>query len=205
MYKKYEFTGETKGHFGATLRRIRRLSDGLVGGWIEKEENLSQEGTCFVYDEAIAYRNGSVLEDATISGTSEVFGNAAVSGFSKVSGCVIVHGNATVTDNTKLFDMVEVCGNAIVGGDSVIRANASISNKAYIQSSSDVITFSNVGSKNGTLTAYRTSEGDVELTIWCFRGSIEDFLIGVEKKHGDSKIGRVYQSIAETIKIQFDA
>ena len=33
MTKKYEFTGETKEHNGYTLHRIRRLSDGLVGGW----------------------------------------------------------------------------------------------------------------------------------------------------------------------------
>ena len=39
-YKKYEFTGETKEVFGRTLHRIKRLSDGLVGGWIESEDNL---------------------------------------------------------------------------------------------------------------------------------------------------------------------
>ena len=38
MEKKYEFTGETKtlGN-GTILQRIRRLSDGVFGGWIEKE------------------------------------------------------------------------------------------------------------------------------------------------------------------------
>ena len=44
MSKKYEFTGKTKNYKGRLLHRIRRISDGLVGGWIEKEENLSHEG-----------------------------------------------------------------------------------------------------------------------------------------------------------------
>ena len=50
--KRWEFTGETKIHFGITLRRIRaavefKLKCGIVigkgelGGWIEKESNLS--------------------------------------------------------------------------------------------------------------------------------------------------------------------
>ena len=43
--KKYEFTGETKEYGGVSLKRIRRLSDKLLGGWIEKESNLSQDGT----------------------------------------------------------------------------------------------------------------------------------------------------------------
>ena len=47
---KYEFTGETKVFDEVTFNRIRRLSDGLVGGWLEKESNLSHEGECFVYE-----------------------------------------------------------------------------------------------------------------------------------------------------------
>lgn len=32
---KYEFTGETKNFNGVTVIRIRRISDGQIGGWIE--------------------------------------------------------------------------------------------------------------------------------------------------------------------------
>ena len=61
MTKKYEFTGETKVFFGVTLRRIRALtaiaalgvSVGDLGGWIEKEDNLSQVyGNAWVYGNA---------------------------------------------------------------------------------------------------------------------------------------------------------
>ena len=57
--KKYELTNEKKEFLGTTLYRIRalknfELSDGTIihagdlGGWIEKEYNLSQEGFAWV-------------------------------------------------------------------------------------------------------------------------------------------------------------
>ena len=58
--KKYRFTGETMEYNGIILHRIQALVDflevkaGDLGGWIEKEENLSQEGECWVYDESKA-------------------------------------------------------------------------------------------------------------------------------------------------------
>lgn len=56
--KKYEFTSETKMYFGRTLRQIRAIKDfsnvkaGEIGGWIEKESNLSQTGDAWVYGNA---------------------------------------------------------------------------------------------------------------------------------------------------------
>ena len=60
--KKFEFTGETKTislfFRTATLHRIRAVAEfGLVkvgdlGGWIEKEENLSHEGKAWVWGNA---------------------------------------------------------------------------------------------------------------------------------------------------------
>nr|DAP29115.1 MAG TPA: Putative transferase, nesg, ydcK, Structural Genomics.38A [Caudoviricetes sp.] len=55
--KKFEFTGENKVWYGYTLRRIRALVDipthcvkkGDLGGWIEKNKNLSHDGNAQVY------------------------------------------------------------------------------------------------------------------------------------------------------------
>ncbi len=58
---KYEFTGETRDHFGTTLRRIRARSSfgdvtaGDLGGWIESEGNLAQTGAAWVYGDAQVY------------------------------------------------------------------------------------------------------------------------------------------------------
>ena len=70
--KKYEFTGETKVWLGRTLHRIRALvafgdvEVGDLGGWIEKEENLAQEGNAWVYGEARVCDNARVFGEARV-------------------------------------------------------------------------------------------------------------------------------------------
>ena len=72
--KKYEFTGETMDSFGTTLHRIRSLrafSDinvGDIGGWIQKEENLSHKGEAWVYGDARVYGEAQVCGEAWVSG-----------------------------------------------------------------------------------------------------------------------------------------
>ena len=84
MDKKYEFTGETLNWYGRILHRIRALKDfggvkaGDIGGWIEKEENLSHEGTCWVYDEAKVYNEAVVCGEAEVCGEAKVCGKAVV-------------------------------------------------------------------------------------------------------------------------------
>ncbi|MDD9334284.1 MAG: hypothetical protein PV354_11755, partial [Bartonella sp.] len=64
--KKYEFTNETKQVGDVTLYRIRALRDfgdvkaGDLGGFIEKEDNLSHDGNCWVYDKARVFQNARV-------------------------------------------------------------------------------------------------------------------------------------------------
>ena len=70
---KFEFTGEVKSFFGVTLKRIRRPDNGEVGGWIERENNLSVYGNAWVYGDAQVYGN------ARVSGDAQVFGDARVS------------------------------------------------------------------------------------------------------------------------------
>ena len=92
MHKKYEMlsddTIEVNGH---TLHRIRAvrfiknifrdIQPGTLGGYIEKEENLSQEGNCWVYPDT------RILGDAKVTGNTIVCGNTVVfTGFLK-SGC----------------------------------------------------------------------------------------------------------------------
>lgn len=74
MNKKYELTDETKIVNERTLHRIRALKDfgsvraGDLGGWVEKEDNLSQLGACLVYG------------DAQVYGSARVYGNAVITG-----------------------------------------------------------------------------------------------------------------------------
>ena len=89
--KKYELTEETVIVSGKTLYRIRAVRDfgsvkaGDLGGYIEKEENLSHCGEAWVSDNAM------------VCGYAEVCGNA------KVSGKACVCGDAEVSDTRHFF------------------------------------------------------------------------------------------------------
>ena len=79
---KYKLTKTTKKVAGIILFQIQALKDfgnvkkGDLGGWIEKEENLSQE------------------DNAWVSGDAKVFGDAVVYGNALVFGNALVYGNA---------------------------------------------------------------------------------------------------------------
>ena len=84
--KKYELTEDSKVVDGKTLYQIKAIRNidrfgieiGALGGYIEKEENLSQDGDAWVYG------------DARVSGNARVYGDARVSGDAWVSGDAII-------------------------------------------------------------------------------------------------------------------
>ena len=102
MNKKYEFTGEILNCLGRILHRIRALRDfgnvkaGDIGGWIEKEENLSHEGNCWVYDEAEVYGAAVIEDEAVIRDKAVVGGRAVVGGSAIVEDSAVVEGSAVV-------------------------------------------------------------------------------------------------------------
>ena len=63
MSKKYEFTGKEKNAYGKVLKQIvcvaafGSVSVGEVGGWIESEDNLSQYGNAWVFENAQVFGN----------------------------------------------------------------------------------------------------------------------------------------------------
>src|SRR5574344_1443544 len=111
---KYKLTEETKDFLGHKLHRIvcvtafASVSVGDIGGWVESESNLSQEGHAWVYGNAKVY------------GNAEVYGNAKVYGGAKVFGGAFVYGNAEVYGNAKVYGNAEVFGNALVCGDAEV-------------------------------------------------------------------------------------
>lgn len=161
MDKKYEFTGETRKFRGRTLHRIRLLRDitsyyhgvvvggfkaGSLGGWIESEKNLSQEGECWVFNEGIVYQDAVVKENAhlahgaVVGGKAVVRGHALVRGkmtdltsasghsrfYGKMYGCSSVHDDAVVEKGVELYDHVRVDGACIVTGDIRLKGRAAV-------------------------------------------------------------------------------
>ena len=84
--KKYRLTEETTKVGNRTLYRIQALRDfgnvkeGDIGGYIESEKNLSQDGNAWVYGNARVYGDACVYGNARVSGNACVYGNARVYG-----------------------------------------------------------------------------------------------------------------------------
>ena len=101
--KKYELTSETKVINGVELHRIKALNSfgnikkGELGGWIESEKNLSQDGDAWVSGNAKVYDNAMVYDNATVCGDATVSENATVEDKAKVHGNATISGNATVS------------------------------------------------------------------------------------------------------------
>ena len=196
--KKYEFTGETKDFCGVELHRIRALKDfgyvdaGDLGGWIEKEENLSHDGGCWVSGNARVSGNAQVSGDAWVSGDARVYGNAHVSGNAQVSGDAWVSGNA------------QVSGDAWVSGDARVYGDAQVAGDAEIKAPKDTFWISAIGSRYGTTTFFRCADGKVRVTCGCFYGDLDEFAAKVQETHGDNKHGKVYKKLIELAKIQME-
>ena len=123
IQKKYRFTEETMEIRGHIIHRIKAVKDfgyikkGSLGGWIEKEENLSHDDNCWVDNNAKIFGNAKVSENARIFGDALVYGNA------KISGNAIIGDNAKISGNAKLFDNAIVYYNAVVYGNSIVCGN----------------------------------------------------------------------------------
>jgi len=139
MDKKYELVTEdsieVEGH---KLYRIRLLKDlshvesGTLGGYIEKEENLSHKGSCFVTDNAKVYGDASVEENALVvddavikdgaivTDMSYIFNNAVVCNKAMIRDLASIGENATVGGEVDISDSSYICGNASIKGEGFI-------------------------------------------------------------------------------------
>ncbi|MDD6936782.1 MAG: hypothetical protein PUI99_07645 [Clostridiales bacterium] len=141
--RKYEFTEETKTLCdGTVLHRIRALIDidlgwkivkaGELGGWVEKEGNLSHIGNCWVYKNAKVYGDARICGDSRIRGDAKVFGNAMVWDDAVVWDNAMVYGDAEVYGDARIHDDAKVFGNAMVYGDAAVFGNAMVYGDAKV-------------------------------------------------------------------------
>ena len=225
MEKKYKLTEETINVGGTALYRIEALRDfgdvkkGDKGGFIEKEDNLSQSDNCWVYgnakvcDKAMVYNNAKVYDNVMVFDNAMVYGNAKVSGNALVYGNGVVHDNAVVCDNANVygnarvyskakvyeyaavFDDAMVCGNAKVYGCAEVFGEARICGDVVITSNSDYIVFKNWWSSGRYFTWTKSNN---MWKVGCFHGTGKEL---IEKAYQDSEIsGREYERVVNYVE-----
>ncbi len=127
MSRKYEFVN-IRHSSNPDLFRIRALRDipsigvkaGDFGGFTERGDNLSQEGDCWISDNACVYG------DTYISGNAHIFQNAQVCGNAQVYDNAQVFGNAKVYDRSRIFGDAKIYGNAQVFSNSWVSGDLEI-------------------------------------------------------------------------------
>ena len=219
MEEKYKLTDETINVIGKTLYRIEALKDfgnvkkGDKGGYVEKEENLSQSGDCWICDNAMVY------DDAEVFGDAVVFGNVKVCHNAKIYCNAKIYDNAEVFDSAEVFDNAKVsgdclvsykakiCGDAQVYGEAWVYGNAKVCDEAevfdhvvicgdaVIKRISDYILFKNWWSSRRYFTWTRSNN---MWKVGCFYGTGEQL---IEKAYKDSELsGKEYEHVVKYVE-----
>ena len=184
--KKFELTNEfVTNSYGAKLFRIKALitlpsvKAGGLGGYIEKEGNLSQ------------YGNAWVSGDAWVSGNARVYGDA------------LVRGDAQVSDNAWVYGDARVCGDALVYGDAQVSGDAWVCDNAWVYGDEDYAYAHGFGSVNRTTTFFRLKDGGVGVRCGCFYGTLPEFRDKIRETHGESAIAEEYLDLAALMEKRF--
>ena len=209
---KYKLSNIAIEFNGVTLHRIKALKDfsdvkaGDLGGWIEKEENLSQIGNAWVYSNAKVYGNAKVFGNAQVFGKAKVHDNAVVCDDAwvydnaEVYGRARIFGNATVYLNAKVYDHAEVYDHAMVFVKAKICGNANvcgyakICGNAVVKNNEDYIVFKNFWSSGRYFTWTKSNN---MWKVGCFYGTGKKL---IEKAYKDSeRSGKEYKKIVKYV------
>jgi len=132
---KYKMSGTRKNWLGHELYKIvaaktfetvegYEVQAGETGGWIEKPENLDQDGQCWVADEAIVFGGSACVKD-----------NALVADKAVCEGSVcedaVVRGEVSIKSKAICMGHSLICDSAIVNG--IVRGYATVAEKANVK------------------------------------------------------------------------
>lgn len=121
-----------------TLITGEQIKKGDIGGLVESEDCLSQDGLCWIIGGTIVYGKvsgnavvkypamvyGAVSENAVVQDNAEIKQNAIVTGNAVIKGSTIVEG--TVSGNAVVQDGAYVGPNTIVTGNAVVKEHQHI-------------------------------------------------------------------------------
>lgn len=177
---KYELVKDSSRKDGTVeLFRVKALHDfdtlwssikaGELGGYVEGEKNLSQEGRCWVYPNARVLGHAEVSENAIVgspdggevvnvnvyahskvNGNACVFDgsictNAVITGNAEVRSCELIGGSVVVCDDVIINNnRVRLAGKGLVGGDVSIFDEVRWDGFGKVYSEEDIITLSNI-------------------------------------------------------------
>lgn len=218
--KKYEIlmdeanTIEWKGHILHRIRALRDFNDvreGDIGGYVEKEKNLSQCGNCWIYDEAKAMDNSRIYDDSIMYDNSEMHENSIMCDDSEMHNDSELHGNSAMYNNSMIFDNSSMHDNSIMYDNSGMYNNSTLKNKSrlYGKLVSSVDDFIEIQNPQGRLVTCVRKGDKILYNVGCqdeideetFKYRIENENYGLK----ENPHRKYYYKIIEMAKLYFGA
>lgn len=207
--KKYELVkSDWVTRKGKKLYRIRALKNfqnslfsvktGDLGGYIQSECNLSQQGNCWVAESSKVYEQACVKGNALIRDNAEIFGASCIEGSARVRDSAKVHGfGLFVRDEALVSGEADVSGREYyVSGLTSITGNTKVTGPtefAYIDFGKRQFTF--YKSNNGKL-CFSFPYGFIYYPFDAFTGFVQSLYTPEETK-------KALLALAEAIKFIF--
>lgn len=138
--KKYELVPETVTKFySKPMYRIRALKDfsdvkkGQYGGYVESEDNLSQLGNCWIYDNSIVGSGSRVLDNAIVKDSSKVINGSEISDDAIIEKGSLIDESSVVCDRSRVISSLvtessAVIYSSIVNEDSMVEQGSTVFN-----------------------------------------------------------------------------
>lgn len=190
MDKKYQLSTDLYPSLGGTkdvhrIQALRSFGDvrkGDLGGFIESEKNLSQEGNCWIYDKA------TVMDNAQVSGNAQVRDDETL-----ISGNAKIRDNAYISANAQVYGNAEVFDDAEITGDIFLCDNAKVSGTAVVVGDNGAV-FGNAQVKgNSVLIGPSYAEGNAILDGVIVRGfnKIDENVRVINERHPNGQLAKV--------------
>lgn len=178
-----------------------RVIDGaLVKGHASLRGNSTAMNLAIIRDFATLWHFAVAENQCDIRGHSRISNSARVGDRAALYDNCVVKGEARICGHTTLSGNIEVSEKACISGGDFSGPHVIMSN-AYLTTSDEVISFTGVGSEQGTLTAYQTCDldasgrriFDVGVTRGCYVGTIDQFEERVRCRYGSpDAYARIY-------------
>jgi len=153
----YRLTNNKKFRYGIQYFQIQRVSDGQLGGWIESESNLAQDGSW-------------------IDETSYVWGDSLISGVSNINSNSIVYNQSKVRNQSKVTNS-RICSNCHINKSTIY--NSKLLNSTVTKSNIHYLEICNGFIEKAGIY---NSEAKERKDCYSFEIKLEDNKISVNKE-----------------------
>lgn len=212
--KKYKFieddfrivnNGASKVHRIVALRDFSDVKKGDLGGYVEKEENLSHEGFAWVYDDGVVFDNARVVNDATVHnyavvcGATVLYDSACAKDYSIIGGEVVCFDTAHISGKAIVWGDIKITGDSHIYGNVILNMSPITLWDADIFQQFHVVAFHGFGSRLSSTAVYNNRNGGLYVTCGCFKGTIGEFKRKVRETHGANQYAKEYDALIKMV------